>query len=246
MILYFSATGNSAYVANTVGNDLQDETLNLLNKLQQHDYSEITSNTPWVIVAPTYAWQIPHFLYDWLMKTELSGNKQVYFVLTCGENIGNAGSYLKKLCIKKGLTYAGCMPIVMPDNYILMFNTPTHNQSIKIIDQAEDSIHEVTHIIKNEYHIDIHASIKDKLSSGFVNKCFYPIMVHAKKFYATDACIACGKCETLCPLNNINVTSKPEWGRNCTHCMACIQLCPVKAIEYGKKTIGKERYHCPK
>nr|WP_264291386.1 MULTISPECIES: hypothetical protein [unclassified Dorea] len=29
----------------------------------------------------------------------------------------------------------------------------------------------------------------------------------------------------------------------CTHCMACICYCPAEAIEYGKKSVGKPRYH---
>ena len=36
---------------------------------------------------------------------------------------------------------------------------------------------------------------------------------------------------------------KPVWGGNCTHCMACICRCGVESIEYGKKSLGKPRYH---
>ena len=36
---------------------------------------------------------------------------------------------------------------------------------------------------------------------------------------------------------------KPAWSKKCTHCMACICYCPTKAIEYGKKSVGKPRYH---
>ena len=47
-----------------------------------------------------------------------------------------------------------------------------------------------------------------------------------------------------CPLNNIRLENgKPVWGKNCTHCMACICYCPKEAIEYGKKSKGKPRYH---
>lgn len=68
----------------------------------------------------------------------------------------------------------------------------------------------------------------------------------AKKFYATDACIGCGKCTKVCPLNNVNLRDrKPVWGNQCTHCMACICKCPEEAIEYGKKSKGKPRYQCP-
>ena len=35
---------------------------------------------------------------------------------------------------------------------------------------------------------------------------------------------------------------KPTWGNNCIHCTACINRCSKEAIEYGKKTQGKNRY----
>ena len=57
-------------------------------------------------------------------------------------------------------------------------------------------------------------------------------------------CIGCGRCVELCPLNNIHLENgKPVWGKDCTHCMACICYCPAEAIEYGKKSLGKPRYH---
>jgi len=35
----------------------------------------------------------------------------------------------------------------------------------------------------------------------------------------------------------------PKWGRHCTHCMACISGCSARAVEYGKKTAGRNRYY---
>ena len=64
------------------------------------------------------------------------------------------------------------------------------------------------------------------------------------EFIAKDSCIGCGLCEKLCPLNNINLEDKtPRWRNNCTHCMACISNCPVRAIEYGNVTQEKEPYN---
>ena len=72
--------------------------------------------------------------------------------------------------------------------------------------------------------------------SGPVNPVFYRFFVKADAFRATGACIGCGKCVELCPLNNIHLENgKPVWGKNCTHCMACICYCPKEAIEYGKR-----------
>lgn len=248
MILYFTGTGNSEYVAKRIGKETGDIVLNLFEKLRKEDFSEINSKNPWVIVTPTYAWRIPNILREWLKRTNLSGNPNIYFVMTCGGSIGNAGKYLKSLCADKGMNYFGCFEVVMPENYIALFTTPSKDKALKIIAEAEKIIDKAAFAINNgEQFPNISVTTADKLNSGVVNNIFYPLFVHAKKFYATDACISCGKCVKVCPLNNIHIeNSRPIWGKACTHCMACICRCPKEAIEYGQHSKGLVRYTCPK
>lgn len=248
MILYFTGTGNSEYVAKRIGKETDDIVLNLFEKLRKEDFSEINSKNPWVIVTPTYAWRIPNILREWLKRTNLSGNPNIYFVMTCGGSIGNAGKYLKSLCADKGMNYFGCFEVVMPENYIALFTTPSKDKALKIIAESEKIIDKAAFAINNgERFQNISVTTADKLNSGVVNNIFYPLFVHAKKFYATDACISCGKCVKVCPLNNIHIeNSRPIWGKACTHCMACICRCPKEAIEYGQHSKGLVRYTCPK
>lgn len=248
MILYFTGTGNSEYVAKRIGKETGDIVLNLFEKLRKEDFSEINSKNPWVIVTPTYAWRIPNILREWLKRTNLSGNPNIYFVMTCGGSIGNAGKYLKSLCADKGMNYFGCFEVVMPENYIALFTTPSKDKALKIIAEAEKIIDKAAFAINNgERFPNISVTTADKLNSGVVNNIFYPLFVHAKKFYATDSCISCGKCVKVCPLNNIHIeNSRPIWGKACTHCMACICRCPKEAIEYRRHSKGLVRYTCPK
>lgn len=248
MILYFSGTGNSEYVAKKIGEETKDEVVDLFQKIRNHDNSKIKSDRPWIIVAPTYAWRIPRILHGWLKKTELSGNKDIYFIMTCGGNIGNSDKYLKKLCDFKKMDYFGCFPIVMPENYIAMFSSPSEKEALQIIEQAEDDIDKVICMIKERKRFQQPSlTVKDRMNSSIVNYLFYPIFVHAKKFYAKDTCISCGKCTEVCALNNIHLEKgRPVWGNDCTHCMACICRCPSEAIEYGSHSRGMTRYICPK
>lgn len=248
MVLYFSGTGNSEYAAKRISAALGDDIINLFDRIKSGDYSQINSKAPFIIVTPTYAWRIPHIVSSWIEKAELSGNKNIYFVMTCGGEIGNAGKYLEKLCAEKGLIYRGAAGVIMPENYLAMFSTPSKDEAIKIVDNAENMIDSVIEIIKNEGAFSQNKiSFIDKIYSGIVNDIFYPMFVHAKKFYADERCISCGKCVNACPLGNIKIENgKPSWGDNCTHCMACICRCPKEAIEYGKISKGKPRYICPK
>lgn len=247
MILYFSGTGNSAYVAEKIGRQAEDETVNLFEKIRSHDFSEIHSDKPWVVVSPTYAWRLPRIVQEWLMKTKLTGCRNIYFVLTCGGNIGNAGVYAKKLCVSKGMQFYGCIPVVMPENYIALFTAPAEEETLAIIRRADEAIEKAALLIKTkEIYTQSDITWKDRMNSGIVNDLFYPVFVHAKKFYVTEACVSCGKCEKLCPLENIRLENgRPVWGKSCTHCMACICKCPKEAIEYGGHTKGLVRYSCP-
>lgn len=89
--------------------------------IRENDYGKLSSCRPFVVVCPTYGWQIPHVLGNWLKKTRLSGSRKLYFVMTCGDGIGNAGGYAKRFCEKKGMEYMGCGKVVMPENYVDMF-----------------------------------------------------------------------------------------------------------------------------
>ena len=140
MILYFSGTGNSEYVAKRIGKAIGDEVVNLFDRIKGKDYSAVQSRRPWIVAVPTYAWRIPRVVQNWAERTEWSGSREVYFVLTCGDSIGNAEKYLIKLCEKKNLNCRGCMGIVMPENYIALFATPTPQQAEQIINRAEPVI----------------------------------------------------------------------------------------------------------
>ena len=71
MILYFSGTGNSKYVAKRIADALGDEIVNLNARIKASDTSPIETDERLIIVTPTYAWRIPRVVRDWLRKTEL-------------------------------------------------------------------------------------------------------------------------------------------------------------------------------
>lgn len=248
MILFFSGTGNSAYAAVQIGREINDEVIDLFERIRSHDFTDIHSDSAWVVVVPTYAWRIPRIVQEWLENTNLLGSREIYFVMTCGGSIGDAGRYLEKLCDKKKLNYMGCIAVKMPENYIAMFSVPERERALEIIGQADVVIGDAALMIKNN-RVFPKSVIRfpDKANSGFINALFYPMFVHAKKFHVTDACVSCGKCVKVCPLNNIHLAEgKPVWGKNCTHCMACINRCPSESIEYGEHSKGMPRYTCPK
>lgn len=245
MVLYFSGTGNSRYTAQLIAGQLHDELLSLNERIKSGDTSPVQTGGQLVIVTPVYAWRIPRIVRQWLLRTEFSGGTRVWFVMTCGSEIGNAAKYNRALCAEKGLTYMGTAGIVMPENYIAMFSAPHTEEARKIVARAEPAILRAAACIAEGRELPPpRGNLYDRFMSGSVNPIFYAVCVKAKAFTVDDRCTGCGKCAQLCPMNNITIQNrKPIWGGNCTHCMACICYCPAQAIEYGKKSLGQPRYH---
>ena len=159
-----------------------------------------------------------------IKNIKLSGNRKVYFILTCGADTGDATSFLKDISKEKGLEFMGLRALVMPDNYIVMYSPPSDEENERRIKNVEEEVNKIVkYIVSGRKFEENKTTIIDRMKSNSINKMFYKIYVSAKGFHTTGKCISCGKCEGLCPLNNIIlVDGKPKWGENCTHCMACI------------------------
>ena len=245
MIFYFSGTGNSKYAAQRIADALGDELCSINEHIRTGADARVETGGRLVIVTPTYAWRIPRVVRDWLRRAELAGAERVWFVMTCGSEIGNAAKYNRALCAEKGLACMGTAQIVMPENYIAMFDAPEKAEAREIVARAEPEIDRAAACIAQGREFPLpRSSICDRIMSGPVNPVFYTFCVKAKPFTVSDACVGCGQCAARCPMNNISLRGgKPVWGGECTQCMACICYCPAEAIEYGKKSLGKPRYH---
>lgn len=247
MIVYFSGTGNSRYCAQMLADKLEDALLDTFHLIRDGIAPELTSEKPWIFVAPTYGWRLPRVFAQLLRSGRFSGSREAYFVMTCAGDTGNAGQYNRALCQAMGLRYHGTFSVVMPENYTAMFSIPDPELSKKLVDAARFALGKaILSIRAGEDFPPRPAGVLDRLKSGIVNTFFYRFLVKSSPFSVSDACISCGKCQRACPLGSISLENgRPVWGKACTHCMACINGCPVQAIEYGRASRGKRRYQCP-
>lgn len=247
MILYFSATGNTRFVAKELAKALDDEAMDLCGRIKEHNYETIRSDKPFVFCAPTYVCEAPAFFYDFLRNVDLAGSSDVYMISTSGGYSGLSGDIAKGIVRKKGMNYKGCAEFKMPPNYIAnkSHKLPDREEIEKRITDSYNKIKPVADIIKSgeslRYrHIWLLEKLVDYPSSPVLSRIGHRV----RGFYADSRCISCGLCEKKCPLNVITMhDGRPQWnGKICAHCMACIQNCPVEAIEYKDITKGRKRY----
>ena len=120
-----------------------------MKKLNKY-YSSIETGNTIILVVPTYAWRIPRIVSNWFYKTEFVGAKRIWFVMNCGSEIGNASKYNRSLAEQKHLCYMGTSQILMPENYIAMFDAPQAEEARKIVKNAEPTIEDTIACIKTE------------------------------------------------------------------------------------------------
>lgn len=248
MILYFSGTGNSKWIANKISKIINDNLIvDIGKKIKENDFSSIQDERI-IFVVPTYAWRIPKLVEDYINKIKFINNKFIYFVMTCGGQIGNSNKYLEILCKSKNLNYMGVASLLMPDGYIVMFKPQKQEKILKLLSNVDTKLNSLVSYIKNNQKFPKErVNLIDRFLSSKINPQFYKHSIKKNKFSVNSNCILCGKCIQNCPLNNIELfNEKIVIGDNCTHCMKCISYCEKDAIQCEGKTNNKEKYNIEK
>ena len=183
MVLYFSGTGNSKYIAKRIAEAIQENVVDLNMKIKENDISPLQTGRDVIIVTPTYAWRIPKIVSEWIDKTEFIDGKRIWFVMNCGSEIGNAAKYNRELSEQKKLQYMGTARILMPENYIAMFDAPKAEEARKIVAKAEPDIEKVIAYIRDVKEFCLPRNkLYDRFMSGPVNPIFYKFFVKANAF----------------------------------------------------------------
>ena len=247
MVLYFSATGNTEFIARELAKRTNDECVNLLERIKKQDFTPVHSEKPFVICAPVYVCEIPRFMMKYLKKLSFSGSRDVYFILTSGGYCGPSGYLLKRIFKAKKMACHGHAEFKMPRNYVASDSYPMLEKDEverRILDSYKQLEQVAADILAGNELKARHVFLFETLITVPFNPVWCKYKLTAKDFYVEDSCLGCGKCEKLCPLNNIKMEEKkPVWEDHCTHCMACIGNCPVNAIQYGEITKNKEPYN---
>lgn len=75
MVVYFSGTGNSKYVAERIAGSLQEKLLCMNEQIKSGDTGTVKTGENLVVVVPTYAWRIRVWFLTGSDRQNLSGRR---------------------------------------------------------------------------------------------------------------------------------------------------------------------------
>ena len=64
MVIYFSGTGNSKYIADRIAGSLQEKLLCMNERIKSGNTGSVKTGENLIVVVPTYAWRIPCVVSD--------------------------------------------------------------------------------------------------------------------------------------------------------------------------------------
>ncbi len=252
MIFYFTGTGNTKWVSKLLSEAIGEKMVYIPDALRKgaFEYNLVKDETIG-FCFPTHGWQPPRIVRHFISRLILK-NASAHFcwaLTTCGDETGETMTLLNKDLAKIGLQASTQFAIIMPESYVglpFMYTDTEEKEKSKIAHAREVLPHIIATIREHKSGvIELVKGPFPRLYSYAIGAYFNARMVNDKKFTVDkDKCIACGKCEKICPVDNIKGTP-PEWIHNgqCTSCLACYHYCPTHAINFGKITRKRGQYY---
>ena len=249
MIFYFSGTGNSKWVAKQLAEKQGEKLMSIPDALRNQTTEFFLQQKEKIgFVFPVYSWGPPSIVLKFIQKLVLHhfNANYLFFVCSCGDDVGLTKELVCEALLNRGWRCNAGFSVAMPNNYVLF---PGFDVDTKLVEQrkllaAIPAMEDINRIIGEErLEFHCHEGSMAFIKTRIINPLFVRYGISPKKFRATDACVACGRCQRVCPVNNIVLLEqKPTWGDQCTSCLACYHICPQQAVQYGNNTKGKGQY----
>lgn len=247
MILYFSGTGNSLYIAKKLAEMLNDRIVSIAELVCKGQYRLSVGKEESIgFVYPVIACAPPDVVTDFLKAVTFDGyvDNYIFSVFNCAGSPEYTSRIFKETAEKAGLRVNGFYDVLMPGNWITRKKhlPPEKVQAYlsdcdKKIVQIADGIRRKDSNYKKEKHSFLLSYGLHKLA----------VLQKTEKFVFGDACVRCGKCVDICPMEAITPTQdKPVRDeKKCAYCLACVNICPTRALQVGNKSHGNPQYINP-
>jgi ferredoxin len=200
------------------------------------------------LVFPVYWGGLPRIVLNSMSELKGLGPSYIFSVATHAGGPGEVLPQLQAELRKYGLDLNAGICLEMPSNYILDYSAPSEASIQYDIANAYKVLHGFLEKIKSmeDYRPKRDFPPFSEISASY-RRFITTVNQSDVKFWVDDSCTECGLCESVCPVQNIElVEGQPIWRHRCEQCLACINWCPEAAIQYGTRTSKRGRYVNPR
>jgi len=245
-IFYYTGTGNSLWVARTIAGLLGNSELISISEWMK-DRKPVDSEVIG-IVFPVHMWGVPPPVVKFIAELKTASPKYMFGLAVNAGQVANTLVQLKDIFRKNAMSLCSGYEIQLPTNYIPWGSAESREVQEKKFEAAVKKIPGIVATIKNREKKPVEKGQPwQRWLLTLIYKLSYSrIPKMDARFMVDEKCNHCGICSRICPAGNIVMADgRPTWNHHCEQCLACIQWCPEKAIQYGEKTAAYERYHHP-
>ena len=248
LLLYFSGTGNSQYVAELFCKFTDAKIRSIEEKI---DFGQlITSEKIIGFCYPVYGSRVPRIMREFVIKN-MNHLKNKKVIIFCTQLLfsGDGARAFIDIFPKNYFDVIYAEHFSMPNNICNLFILPVSGE-IKIkkyLTKAEQKMRSVCDNIKNGVIKKRGFNIFSRIL-GLSQGLFW---LSVEKKYLdtvaiTDDCNQCCLCVKICPMNNLEYQdSRIIQKSNCGICYRCINKCPQKAITILFRKKVKNQYQLP-
>jgi ferredoxin len=242
-IYFFTGTGNSLKAAKDIAESLME--CEIVAICKNIDINIPTGYERIGFVFPVYYFGLPKMVADFIRRVNLSKeNAKYYFAVAVPGGIsGKPIVQMDRLLSKKGLHLDYGIKIRMNANYIINYGS-IGLYYVTAMKAYAKRMGKIICDIKNMETNEIE-KYNEHIEKIYLN-CICNVHNMDDGYNINDSCTSCGICTSVCPAGNITLNDgRPVFHHRCECCMACIQHCPQKAINYRDKTQKRKRYTHP-
>jgi ferredoxin len=264
LILYFSGTGNTDYVARYLADRLDRGRVDVdLRSVEWQPPENVSSFDLLALGFPVYAGDSPGFVQTYLEQLPLGQNRGAFVFCTKGAYAASAVRLnLQRLAMRGYVSLLGG-DVIMPGTDGLSMISKNSWMARKALQKDYDQLKDANRLVEQmngvllelaegspieALRIPLPPQLKMTLSDRLWAYLYRATESWARaRLHADDRCEGCALCARICPVDNVTVREgHAHFEDRCILCLRCLHSCPQEAIQIGKLTSGKFRWKGPK